>query len=191
MPYEPIIGVGPKVNTEDLGNGFYPQLSKPVALDDEYRNKLAWLGAQCSTLPKEINFIAQSQLGDITKDADDTAVLPTVIAFGIGGDEYRLDAALVGIFPHVARVELINRYGGGDPSAVVMYTPPPPPLPDGQPSPVGERWPEMDSRVGGKAYRPAVDNPMAKPYKAGDVVGGFRLTFVWVMFANCAVWVKV
>lgn len=32
-----IISVGPRVNESDLGNGFYPQLSSPVALDDSYR----------------------------------------------------------------------------------------------------------------------------------------------------------
>lgn len=186
-----VISVGPRVNEADLGNGFYPQLSTPIAYDDEYRNKLAWLAQQCTRLPNEIRLIAQANDGDITPEQDGVPTLPTVIAFGFGADEERLDAALVGIMPHVARVELINRYGGGDPSAFVMYEPPAAPHADGSPSPVGERWPAMDAKVGGKAYRPANDNPMAKPYKEGDVVQGFRLAFVWVTFANCAVWVKV
>lgn len=186
-----VIAVGPRVNENDLGNGFYPQLSAPVALDDSYRDKLSWLGRQCSKLPGEIRLIAQSQSGDITPENDDTPVLPTIIAFGFGAEEHRLDAALVGIFPHVARVELINRYGGGDPSAVVMYAPPAIPPAEGEDSPVGERWEAMDARVGGKAYRPAPDNPTAKPYKEGEVYKGFRLAFVWVTFARVAVWVKV
>ena len=186
-----VISVGPKVDESDLGNGFYPQLSSPVAYDDSYRDKLAWLGRQCAMLPGEIRLIAQSREGDITPEVDGTPVLPTVIAFGFDGEEHRLDAALVGIFPHVARVELINRYGGGDPSRLVMYEPPAAPAPDGGKSPVGERWEAMDARVRGKAYRPAIDNPTAKPFKEGDVYQGFRLTFVWVTFSNCAVWVKV
>lgn len=194
MSYEPNITVGPKVNEADLGNGFYKQLSTPVALDDDYRNKLRWLGTQCSTLPAAVVLIAQSRTGDVTEENGLTPDLPAVIGFGPQGSVYRLDAALVGVFPHIARVELIRHFGGGDPAAIVMYAPPPPPQPDGQPSPVGARWPEMDSRAGGQAYRPSVGNPMAKPFKAGDTykdaTGTYRLTFVWVTFANCAVWVK-
>lgn len=186
-----VIAVGPRVNDQDLGNGFYPQLSTPVALDDSYRDKLSWLARQCSKLPGEIRFIAQGHAGDITPENDATPVLPTIIAFGFEAEEHRLDAALVGIFPHVARVELINRYGGGDPAATVMYEPPVIQPAEGEVSPVGERWEAMDARVGGKAYRPAPDNPTAKPFKEGEVFKGFRLTFVWVTFSRVAVWVKV
>ena len=186
-----VISIGPRVNEKDLGNGFNPQLSAPVSLDDNYRDKLAWLARQCSKLPTEIRLIAQGHAGDITPDNDATPVLPSIIAFGFNGEEHRLDAAMVGIFPHVARVELINRYGGGDPAATVMYEPPAIPPVEGEVSPVGERWPEMDARVGGKAYRPAVDNPMAKGFKEGEVYKGFQLAFFWVTFSKVAVWVKV
>ncbi len=186
-----VISIGPKVNTADLGAGFYPQLSTPVALDDNYRDKLAWLARQCTKLPTEIRLIAQGHAGDITPDNDATPVLPTIIAFGFGADEHRLDAALVGIMPHVARVELINRYGGGDPAAIVMYEPPAIPPAEGEVSPVGERWEAMDGRVNGKAYRPAPDNPTAKGFKEGEVYRGFQLAFFWVTFSKVAVWVKV
>ncbi len=72
-----------------------------------------------------------------------------------------------------------------------MYEPPALPPVEGEPAPVGERWPAMDSRVNGQAYRPALDNPMAKGYAESEVAGGFRLAFVWVTFARVAVWVKV
>lgn len=195
MPYEPSIIVGPKVNEADLGNGFYKQLSTPVALDDGYRDKLRWLGSQCSRLPTLIQLIAQSSDGDVTDSNGLTADLPTVIQFGSIESGLRLEAALVGLFPHIARVELINHFGGGNPGDTVMYTPPPPPQPDGQPSPIGARWPERDATVGGVAYRPALDNPMAKPFKEGDVysdaTGNYRLTHIWVPFVYAAVWVKV
>ncbi len=186
-----VIAVGPRVNEADLGNGFYPQLGKPVALDDDYHNKLAWLAVQCSKLPNEIRFIAQSREGDITPEKDGTPVLPTVIAFGFGAEEERIDAALVDIFPHVARVQLINRYGGGNASAIVMYEPPKPPQPDGTPSPIGAKWPER----GSNAYRPAEDNPTAKGYAIGDkytdATGTYRLDKQWWGWLSFSVWLKV
>jgi hypothetical protein len=191
MPYEPTIGVGPKVNEADLGNGFYPQLSNPVAFDDDYRNKLKFLGRECSRLPAQVRLIAQSQAGDITDDTEGTPALPSVIAFGFGAEEHRLDAALVGIMPHVARIELIQRYGGGDANRVVMYEPPAAPQPDGKPSPIGAKWPEK----GANAYRPADDNPQALGYKEGDTytdaTGSYVLDFQWYWVVKFPVWRKV
>lgn len=191
MPYEPIIAVGPRVNEQDLGNGFYTQLAKPSALDDDYRNKLAWLGEQVPGLPKEVRLIAQSQSGDITTDSDGTPALPTVIAFGFGADESRHDATQLDIFPHVIRVQLYGRYVGVVPNDIVMYEPPKPPQPDGKPSPIGAKWPEK----GPNAYRPSVDNPTASGYAVGDkytdATGTYQLDKQWWGWLSFSVWLRV
>lgn len=186
-----VIAVGPKVNVADLGNGFYTQLSAPVAFDDAYREKLQWLAQECRNLPTDIRFIAQSQSGDITVDVDGTPVLPTIIAFGSGANETRMDASQVGVFPHIARIELINRYGGGDPSRIVMYVPPSPAQSDGTPSPIGSLWLEK----GPNAYRPSDDNPTAKGYEVGDtytdVTGTYQLEKRRYWIVLFPVWIKV
>ena len=193
MAYEPKVTLGPKVPVEDLDlnpMGDNERWGKPVSYGPRYIDILRWLGTQCPKLPEDVYLIAQGREGDITSDGE-TATRPTIIQWGMGASEFRLDAAQVGYSPHVARIQLINHFGSGDPTTTVMYAPPAIPPAEGEDSPVGERWEAMDARVGGKAYRPAPDNPTAKPYKEGDVYKGFRLAFVWVTFARVAVWVKV
>lgn len=194
MAYEPKVTVGPRVPVDDLDLnllGDNTRWGAPVNYGPEYLDILRWLGTQCSNLPEDVYLIAQSREGDITPEVDGTPVMPTVIQWGTGAGAFRSYAAHVGYTPHNARVDVIRHFGGGDIMTPAKYTPPAPPLPDGEKSPVGDRWPEMDARVGGKAYRPAKDNPKANGHNEGDIVGGFKLTFVWVMFTPVAVWVKV
>lgn len=189
-----LINVGPKVNEEDLGAGFYQQDGlPPVKNDPAYSGKLQWLYEECSgRCGAEADLVAQYGGGDITLESPAVPDLPTVISWKKGtAPEFRQDAALVGYAPHNARIELINHFGGGDPNVLKYYAPPKPPQPDGKPSPIGAKWPER----GANAYRPSIDNPRAVPYNAGDTYtdasGKYNLTFQWSAFVRVPVWEKV
>lgn len=194
-PFNPEIIIGPRVNPEDLANGFYTQLShNPAKVNERLRSILRWFSKHVQRLPSFVDLVAQGQQGDITKESDATPVLPTVMVWGAGTDkEFRHDASLVYFFPETALVDLKQSFGG-DASVLVWYTDEPSedtgatPIP----SPVGDRWPEKDTMVGGEAYRPRVTpdvNPVGGIFP-GPAGGTYKKVIKSVGFVQFPVYVK-
>ena len=157
-PFTPVVLVGPEVNPNDLGAGFYTQLSdRPAKLDQRLYSILRWCSKYVARLPLSVNLVAQSQEGDIVEAGQGAPALPTVAVWAKDTDaEFRQDISLVYFFPETALVDL-KRAFGGDASVLVWYAPEAPtPDPSLPLSPVGDRWPEKDALVGGEAYRPRI-----------------------------------
>lgn len=197
-PFNPEVVVGPKVNPEDLGAGFYTQLSdRPAKLDARLRSILRWCSRYVGRMPASVELVAQSREGDITGTSDSEPALPTVMVWEKGSDkEFRQDASLVYYFPETALVDL-KRAFGGDASVLVWFkddatVPPNPSLPL---SPVGERWPEKDEMVGGEAYRPRITpdvNPVGSLFlgPSGTPNVLYKKVIRSVGFVQFPVWVK-
>ncbi len=193
--YEPKVTIGPKVPVNDLNLdivGDNTRWGAVVKWNDDFKDILRWLGEQVPGLPEDIRLIAQGFTGDILSEADGDPVTDTIIQFGEGANAYRHYSTMVGLMPHVTRVELLHRYNDGKGADnIVMYSKPKPPQGDGSPSPIGAKWPERGPNV----FRPSVDNPTAKGYAIGDkykdATGTYQLDKQWWGWLSFVAWLKV
>jgi hypothetical protein len=172
------------LNPNDLANGYYNNISK-VNVARVYE-VYSWMKGHCPSLPP-FKFVTPKGIDPLVNAVKP---LPTEMHFPAiseADNTLKLDAAMVGTYPHVALVEVKNTYKCGDPNVLVYMPSKSPANNEVFVSPVGEAWPEK----GLNAYKPKPNDFSAYGSSYTDCSGVYEKQRRWNVFIPYGVWVKI